>query len=56
MENFATIFCIGLFTFYLLLLILLVWPACSSGENSTLRPRDQEKESVEVTTPDDAKQ
>ncbi len=38
MENFASIFCIGVFTFYVLLLILLVWFPRSSTESSTLRP------------------
>jgi hypothetical protein len=37
-ENFASIFCIGLFVFYLLLLILLVSLPGSSSESSTHRP------------------
>jgi hypothetical protein len=38
-ENFATIFCIGLVTLYLLLFILLLWFPSSRRENSTLRAK-----------------
>jgi len=52
METFATIFCIGLFTFYLLLLILLVWLPCSRRENSTRRLGTGKSKSTEATAPD----
>ena len=51
-ENLANIFCIGLLTFYLVLLILLVWLPCSRRENSTRRLGTRKSKSAEATAPD----